>query len=219
MPGRGRMGDRLVGVEPGDADVAPRHRPAGQDQPIHAFGIGQREFGVGRQLDLAAFEPRLAGAAIAGAAAMRIGHTVPQRRLEDGLAELDRNRRTVLTNRGEDAHPRCLSRPESPKTIGESNCSCCQRLLTMCARCQRTKEKRPVRGDDRAPGSAVWGNPIGRGTNRAVGRRGRRPLLYGLGGALRHPSQCRIRISSLCSPHGGGQPRRTGCGMPPPLAQ
>src|SRR6185369_6092494 len=92
-----RMRDRLVDVEPGDADVAPWHRSAGEDEAVPALGVGQGEFGIGGKLDLAAIEPRLAGAAIARSAAMRIRHALLQRRLEDGLADLDRDRRAVLT--------------------------------------------------------------------------------------------------------------------------
>jgi hypothetical protein len=48
---------------------------------------------------------------------MRIGHALLQSRLENGLADLDRDRRAVLTNRGEHTHPQSLS---SPARIAEN---------------------------------------------------------------------------------------------------
>src|SRR5260221_1478007 len=112
-----RVGDRLVGVEPGEADVAPWHGATGEDQPIAAFRRAESEFRAGRQIDRAGFEARLAGAAIARATAVRIGDAGFQRRLKDRLADRHAYRRAVLANGGKEAHPRYALIKQSLKRL------------------------------------------------------------------------------------------------------
>ena len=101
-----RMHDRLVGLQPGYFAGLPRHRAAGQDQSRCALRLGQGEVGIGRQLDIAGQQARFAGAAVAGLAAMRIVGTLAQRRRQDRLAGLHRDRLVVLTDADLHAHAR-----------------------------------------------------------------------------------------------------------------
>jgi hypothetical protein len=98
------MHDNVVGIEPAELGVAPRHRAAGQHQALGLLLVGQRVAGIGRQLNLAAIEPRLAGAAIAALTAIGVGHALGHGRVQHGLAGLDRDRGRPLADRDGETH-------------------------------------------------------------------------------------------------------------------
>ena len=82
-----------------------RDRTAGEHELGGFLLLRQRvELGVGRHLDFAREQFRLAGAAIAGAAAMRIGEIARQRRLQNRLTHFDGDARVELVNLHGEAH-------------------------------------------------------------------------------------------------------------------
>ncbi len=78
------MDDQVVLLEPGDFALFPRHGAAGEDQPALLLVVGQGELRVALHRDLALHEVRLAGAAIAGLAAERIGDAGIEGGLQNG---------------------------------------------------------------------------------------------------------------------------------------
>ena len=80
------MDDHVVFLEPGDFAGIPWNGAAGEDQAACLFLLGQGEFGIAPHRHLAFDEVRLAGTAIAGLAAERVGEAGIQRRLQDGGA-------------------------------------------------------------------------------------------------------------------------------------
>jgi hypothetical protein len=118
-----RMHRHLVGLEPGDGGVAPGRGAARQDQPARALLVREGEFRIGCELDLAGLESGFAGAAIPGAAAVGIGHALGERRLQNRLPGLDRDR-TVVLREGDRVRHGCALSPEEWRIIvSESNCS------------------------------------------------------------------------------------------------
>gem|GEM_PF-5843311 len=61
-------------------------RAAREDQPLRLLLVREREAAVIEKIDLAADEPRFAGSAPAGAAAVRIGNALDECRFQEGDA-------------------------------------------------------------------------------------------------------------------------------------
>src|SRR5580704_6046863 len=100
------MRDHLVGLEPSDGGVAPGRGATGEDQALRALLLGERVIGIRGEVDLACFQHRFAGAAIAGPAAVRVGHALRQCALKDRLTGLDGYRSAMLADGDRKPHER-----------------------------------------------------------------------------------------------------------------
>ena len=87
---RSNLADRMVWLfflitKPGHCQIRLRQGAAGEDQTCCLFRVGQGEPAVFQQIDISVNQTRLAGAATAGSAAMRVVDALFEGCFQNGL--------------------------------------------------------------------------------------------------------------------------------------